>query len=225
MTPVELTRLWDEVDETVMLERRDRAPRLDQIIERICARADVATDPEALYVIAYCRYAHPARLDSLQGRREFEDSVQRVLDTEPDHLYAKLYLAYHYFDVREWLRAKQLFESIDVPALADDDRAKVRELLVCVELHGLGLEAALEMLETFVQSRLGENELEVPPVHLLETLVEVASNSDRHDAVRRAFRLAQKLVAHAHQEGLFGRELKALESLSMAGHPAGERKS
>lgn len=209
----ELTRLWNEVDAIAALKRSARRERLDRVIETIRLRPDATSDPEALYITAYCRYLHPTRLDSHQGRLEFERSMYAVLDVEPQHVQAKLYLAFHYFDIGEWEQAKRWCDAVDVSKLTPDSRVKIGELKLCLDLRDIGLEGALGELGEFVAECLREDEFDILPVHLMALLPKVASEAVRHDVVERASQLVHDLVAHTHQENLFAKELAALEEL------------
>lgn len=209
----DLISLWNEVDAIAALNRSARRARLDRVVETILLRPDATSNPEALYLTAYCRYLHPTRLDSLQGRVEFERSMNAVLDVEPRHVQAKLYLAFHYFDTGEWEQAKYWCDAVDVSELTADARIKIGELKLCLDLRNLGLEGTLDALGVFVAECLREDEFDIFPVHLMALLPKVALETGRCDVVERASRLVHDLVAHAHQENLFAKELAALEDV------------
>lgn len=115
---------------------------LTEAIVRLPATA--AKPAELAYALGYAWYLMPENTE--ERRVQTQQHLTEALRLQPNHLYARLYLAHHYFDTNQFALALPLlvaFDAREFSALGQGWRdVKVAELILCCLLE-LGDEGRL----------------------------------------------------------------------------------
>jgi hypothetical protein len=145
----ELSDIWDIIDDAnLSIDLQTRQRQLEIAIGQLTAMAH-AGDVRAWYPLGYAYYCHPNRrdrccLESIETVRAFDNALFHNVEESLSHLY----LAYHYFDFREFESAKYHIDKVCSEKLEEIMRLRHAELAACISICRFGFESArAEILE------------------------------------------------------------------------------
>ena len=165
-------------DPYLLIERaestNDLAAKRAALTEAIVRLPTTAAKPaELAYALGYAWYLMPEHTE--ERRALTHQHLTEALRLEPNHLYARLYLAHHYFDIDQFALALPLlveFDAKEFSALGQEWRdVKVAELILCC-LLGLRDESRLAGAVGELLSRCsGVDSADIPlPAELTKSL-------------------------------------------------------
>jgi tetratricopeptide (TPR) repeat protein len=138
-----------------------------------------ANDAEANYIAGLVMY-YSFCLHEEYGH-ETVGYLQKAVDLEPEHQFARLFLGHYYFDIGAYEQALDYFESVDEEyflSIGQQWRVlKLHELVLCCKLT-LGSPAiTLSSFELLVQEFVTVDEVQVPlPLELVSTLAKTGES-------------------------------------------------
>lgn len=127
---MQLLEKADTTDDTTVIKES-----LNEVIQKLSALG-VNQTVEQKYLLGYAWYNYPD--DSDLRAENIQKYLKEVLRLEPNHLFARLYLAHYYFDIGNYIHTEKLLSSIDEDAFSEIGQAwrdaKNAELLLCCHL-------------------------------------------------------------------------------------------
>ena len=71
--------LWEEIDKASIASEDSRGYLLNKIAQKIKSLPEYNVSVELLYMVAYSLYLHPHRRVSSSLRKDFQDTISRIL--------------------------------------------------------------------------------------------------------------------------------------------------
>jgi hypothetical protein len=149
----------------------ERTAFLEAAIDQITSLNDNAADLQ--YALGYAWYLHPSEHPSRWER--IKTHLQNALQADPNHKYAKLYLAHHFFDGGAYASALNLLAGFGPTDFDDAGQgwrdAKVAELILCCQLRLGAVHGIKDAVRQFCESltRL-DNGMHPVPDELIDCL-------------------------------------------------------
>lgn len=156
-----------------------RASLLELAIEYLVSHGDPGS-AETHYAIGYAWYLHPTE-NSVRDN-EVVNHLSKALRINPEHKYARLYLAHHYFDHQQFSCAQPLLESFDRVEFSNVDQAwrdaKVAEMILCCRLYSWDVVGVRDALSRFCEALTNlEPGISPAPEELAITLISLMHQS------------------------------------------------
>ncbi len=137
---------------------------------------------ELYFLLGYSWYLHPARVESSQVYENVENALFSVLEIEPAHALAWLYLGYNAYDMGYYIEAQFRFERVQMNQLSPFFRLKALEIQLCCCIRLSGLSEAADKMKEFVVE-LEEHPIEdIFPIELARTLESVDKLEGLYDS-------------------------------------------
>lgn len=167
----ELCDIWDIIDgANQSIDLQTRQWQLENAIMQLTDMVR-AGDVRAWYPLGYAYYCHPNRQN--QSCLESSETVRALTNALLYHVeesLSHLYLAYHYFDFREFEAAKYHVDQVFSKALEESMRLRHAELSVCISICRLGFANAGAEILAYAKLVQSLPDKDVPPILLLNTI-------------------------------------------------------
>lgn len=212
----ELESVWKEIDEAVEAPAADRENRLSSALTKLQGMSQA--DPEVLFAKGYALYFYPDRLLSTARQVETEQSLSKVLQVDPDHDRARLYLGHHYYDIGRHREALACFDGLSRDRLSPLLYLKSIELGACCRLVLEDrLADAAPALESYIELAQQASEYDVFPVHLVEVIKRRLPQSTPKDLAISLYRGLRDLILKKDLAQVFAKDIAELDRRIMEG--------
>jgi hypothetical protein len=130
-----------------------RAALLAAAIEQITSQCDLNT-ADMQFTLGYAWYMHPG--EHLSRADRVITHLQNALQIDPNHKYAKLYLAHHLFDCGEYASTLKLLGEFGPTEFDDVGQgwrdSKTAELILCCQLRLCDAQGVKDAVRQFCES-------------------------------------------------------------------------
>ena len=186
--------LWDAIDKAAEIaDPARRQASLESIVPAVRRlTADTCCGANAWYMLGYLLYMLPERMKDVSVQSEVESALSRAISIRNNFDMARLYLGYHYYDLRQYDAAASVLSGRTTPCLDEFYNLKWEELRLCVNIQRFGMEKSVRYLEQFVVEARKH-----PPedlwLFLLERVVKQDSSVISPSVRSRIFRCLEEL--------------------------------
>ena len=169
-----LGELWDQID--AQCDTSDRAQRREIIAGAIAELHELVESGynDALYALGYAYYHFPDRGAETNETRCVERILNRAIteNVEPD--LSRLWLAYHFFDLRRFDLSQEQIRQIDKSRLHENFQIRCSELELCNDLRMDGALDSQQRLTDYADYIASLSTPDIPPIVLMDVLEELA---------------------------------------------------
>ena len=179
-----LDQIWNCIDEANSIV--DIGLRRSAIEDSIYSLKDLirSGNIQGWYPLGYAYYCHPDRqIESSIVATETVRSLENAIQNDIEVPLAHLYLAFHFFDYKEFEKAGFHIDLIEEGELDETMLIRLRELDLCISILKIGLENSLAKIDSYINFIASLIDLAVPPINLINTLEDILSKTSVSQAV------------------------------------------
>jgi hypothetical protein len=169
-------RLWNEIDNCVEESDRGDELALRSLAERLRAEA-LAGKGNLWYPAGYAYYCLKSRISDIAVQSTCEECFRNAIAFNFDSDLAKVYLAFHNYDLGRDDSAMEFETNINYDRLEETVELRYREVCLCARLRSLGLIDSAARIAEFAEY-VGGLTTPDPMPFLLERCLSSFENSD-----------------------------------------------
>ncbi len=173
-----LDQIWDCIDEANSIVDIDlRRSAIEDSIHNL-KNLIFSGNVQGWYPLGYAYYCHPDRqvensIAAIETVRSLENAIRNNIEVPLAHLY----LAFHFFDYKEFEKAGFHIDQIKEGELDETMLIRLRELDLCISILKIGLENSIVKIDSYINFIVSLIDLAVPPIILINVLEDILSKT------------------------------------------------